>query len=250
MVSKAEGIWTEEIRVHSYDVDFGSHTTLEAICRFFLEAAWNHAEALGVGFGELAQQHRLWVLARLVIKVQRYPGWGDLVRLNTWPRAAKGIFALREFELIDAAGNHLGGGSSAWVVLDQASKKPQRLEKIIERIRTGPERLAVGQEPSKVPPCPGEAMVTRTARYSDVDPNGHVNSGRYIGWLLDSYPSDFHKSHQVQLVEVNYLDETRGGEAIAIRSQETAQGTWSHEIDKPDGTAVCRARMIWGTRRE
>lgn len=248
MAGQAEGIWQEEIRIHSYDVDFTQNATLEVLCRLFLEAAWNHAEALGVGFARLAEQNRLWVLARLLIKLGKYPRWGEQVSLNTWPRAGTGLFALREFELLDNHGHVLGGGSSAWVVLDARTKRPQRIEKMLSAIRVGPERLAVGREPSKVPPCPGTAAVTTKANYSDIDLNGHLNSGRYIGWLLDSYPLEFHARHQAELLEINYLEEVKGGETLSVRSREESPGSWSHAMEKSDGTEVCRARIVWSPR--
>ena len=60
-------VWTERLRVCSYDVDFTRRATSVSLCRYFLEAAWNHAEALGVGFSHLQQQGRYWVLSRLVL---------------------------------------------------------------------------------------------------------------------------------------------------------------------------------------
>ncbi|HTL55171.1 MAG TPA: acyl-ACP thioesterase domain-containing protein [Candidatus Limnocylindrales bacterium] len=244
-----DGVWREELRLHSYDVDFTQMVSIETICRLFLEAAWNHAEALGVGFAHLAERQRLWVLVRLLIKMEGYPRWGETVRLITWPRAARSVFALREFELTDSSGKQLGGGSSAWVVLDANTKKPQRIQKLLSGIRTGPEQLAVGAEPSKIESFGGSTVLTTRAHYSDVDLNGHVNSGRYIGWLLDSYSFDFHKTHQAQSVEINYLGETRGGETLSIGAAEQAPGTWQHAIVKSDGTEVCRARMVWGEKR-
>ncbi|HTL18462.1 MAG TPA: hypothetical protein VL793_14595, partial [Patescibacteria group bacterium] len=53
------GIWREAIKARSYDVDFAKRARPEAICRWFLEAAWNHAEQLGVGYHELSRQNRL-----------------------------------------------------------------------------------------------------------------------------------------------------------------------------------------------
>src|SRR5258708_26681262 len=96
------GVWRESFEVHSYDVDFRKRTTVEAICRAFLEAAWNHAGQLGIGYTELASQNRLWVLARLLIQVHRYPCWGEGLELTTWPRGTSSVFALRDFELSNA----------------------------------------------------------------------------------------------------------------------------------------------------
>jgi len=248
MAGQAEGIWKEEVRIHSYDVDFGQAATIEALCRLFLEAAWNHAEALGLGYAHLAEQNQFWVLARLLIKLGGYPQWGNLITLNTWPRAGKGLFALREFEWVDSKGQQLGGGSSAWVVLDACTKRPQRIEKMLSGIRVGPDRLAVGSEPGKVSSCSGPVTQATRANYSDIDLNGHLNSGRYIGWLLDSYPLEFHIQYQVQSLEINYLGEIKGGESLSIRSQEEGPSCWSHGMEKSDGTEVCRARIIWVPR--
>jgi len=249
MALEEDGIWREEVRIHSYDVDFSRQATLEAICRLFLEAAWNHAEALGVGFEHLALQNRLWVLARLLIRLERYARWGENVVLNTWPRTAKSVFALREFELLDRNGHQLVAGSSAWVVLDGGTKKPQRIEKMLNAVRTGPDRCAVGQEPGKLSPCQEPTTVIRSVQYTDIDLNGHVNSGRYVAWLMDSYPVEFHRQHQVQSFEINYMGETRGGETVAIRSHEEATGAWSHSILRSDESEVCRAKVLWSPRR-
>jgi acyl-ACP thioesterase len=249
MASQDDGIWREEIRIHSYDVDFERKATLEAICRLFLEAAWNHAEALGMGFGHLAAQNQLWVLVRLLIRVGRYARWGESCFLHTWPREAKGIVAIREFEMRDRDGKQFGAGSSAWVVLDGTTKKPQRIDNLLRAIRTGPDRSPAGQEPSKLSPCLGPKTLQETVQYTDIDLNGHVNSGRYVAWLLDSYPFEFHRMNQVELLEVNYLGETRGGETVVIRSHEGSTGLWSHSIFRSDESEVCRARLVWIPRR-
>src|SRR6266853_1068928 len=91
-------VWTEQLRIHSYEVDFNQRATLESLCRLFLEAAWSHAEHLGVGFQQLASQKKFWVLSRMAVEVGQYPAWGEAVTLATWPREAVSLFAIRDFE--------------------------------------------------------------------------------------------------------------------------------------------------------
>src|SRR5712691_7393571 len=57
-------IWRGDFRVHSYEVDFKQSATLECLCRYFQEAAWNHAEELGVGYQRLQAENKIWVLSR------------------------------------------------------------------------------------------------------------------------------------------------------------------------------------------
>ena len=63
-------IWAETFKVHSYEVDFTQRATLTTLCHYFQEAAWNHAELLGVGYSQLQTERRLWVLSRLLIELK------------------------------------------------------------------------------------------------------------------------------------------------------------------------------------
>src|SRR6185436_8688184 len=87
-VGKPIAIWIEKFRVHSYEVDLSKKGTLESLCQHFQKAAWNHAEYLGVGYERLQRENRVWVLARLVLNVERHPRWGETVTVQTWPRKA------------------------------------------------------------------------------------------------------------------------------------------------------------------
>jgi medium-chain acyl-[acyl-carrier-protein] hydrolase len=240
------GIWRASVKIHSYDVDFRKRATIAAICRAFLEAAWNHAEHLGVGYGELAKQNRLWVLARIFVQLERYPRWGETLELTTWPRAASGVFALRDFEIFNVEGTRAAAGSSSWLVLDADTHRPQRIEKLLSRIPTPVTRKAVGRESKRLPSTePGAAALTTIVAYSDIDVNQHATSARYIGWILDSYPADFHRTHVLRGVEMNYVGETLWGDTITVFVHQRSSKEFSHLIVKSDRSEVCRAELEW-----
>jgi acyl-ACP thioesterase len=186
------------------------------------------------------------VLSRLLLIVEVYPRWGESVLLKTWPRPPKSIFALRDFELFNTGGVRMLGGSSAWLVLDTATRRPQRLERVVGGIRPLPDRMALGEDPAKVPvDGTGPATLSTAVHYSDLDVNSHVNSARYIRWLLDSYPLDFHRAHSLRRLEINYVGETLGGETVSIHSQPTGPLCFSHVLTKTGQVEVCRARLEW-----
>ncbi len=240
------GVWRESLKIHSYDVDFRKHATVQAMSRAFLEAAWNHAEHLGIGYVELAKQNRFWVLARLFVQVDKYPRWGDTLELTTWPRASSSAFALRDFEIFDPAGTRAAAGSSSWLVLDADTHRPQRVDKLLARIPTPVSRMAVGRDPKKLSSAElAEAVLTTTVRYSDIDVNQHVNSAQYIGWLLDSYSVDFHRSHALRTLEVNYVSETLWADAISVLAHPRSPLEFSHSLIKSNQTEVCRAELEW-----
>ncbi len=244
--SAAAPVWTEQLRICSYDVDLTRRATSMCLCRYFLEAAWNHAEALGFGFSHLARQGKLWVLSRLALEVDRYPVWGSAVTLRTWPRGVKSVFALRDFEVADGAGTRLAAGSSAWLVLDAGSKRPQRPNRVLSGVADLEGKAALGRDPEKLADDEnGEETLSAAVRYTDIDVNGHVNSGRYVGWILESYPLGFHREHCVRVLEVNYLGETLEGEVLSVRGRQAGPGVYRHSLARSSGDEVCRARLEW-----
>jgi acyl-ACP thioesterase len=243
---RSAGIWSEDVKIHAYDVDARELATLESLSRAFLEAAWNHAEALGVGYARLAEQGKLWVLSRLRMEIRQAPRWGDRLRVETWPRAARSAFAMRDFEMFDASGRLAAAGTSAWLVLDMESRKPQRVDKLLASFGSCPERRALAVEPEKLLPDSGEALLAeRAAQYSDVDVNRHVNSARYIAWLLDAYPLDFLHTHLPVSLEMNYVGETHAGDAVQVLGREAGPGEFQHRIVRKSGSEAIRARIVW-----
>lgn len=241
-------IWAETFRVHSYEVDFTQRATLTTLCHFFQEAAWNHAERLGVGYSQLQTESRLWVLSRLLIELNHYPRWGDSVTVRTWPRHARSVFAMRDFRILDASGSALAAGTSAWLVLDSSTRKPLRADKILAHFTDLSEERALERDPEKLPAVTqdGEPDATFTADYSDMDVNRHANYAWYIGVALNSRPVTFHGDFEPASLEVNYLGETAGGETISLKTDAGSDQQYTHSIVRIKSTEeVCRLRVRW-----
>lgn len=248
-VSGNSPLWTELLRIRSFDVDSTRHATLISLYRYFLDAAWNHAEALGIGFEYLQTQNRFWVLSRLLLEVKDYPLWGSVITLRTWPRLVKTVFAMRDFEILDKDGVRIAAGSSAWLVLDAASKRPQRVNKLAAAMPNLSEHAALGRDPEKLSDLDGwDEVYSAPVRYTDIDVNRHVNASQYVGRILDAYPAGFLGHHSACRLEVNYVGETLEGETLSVRTRRTADGVFQHSLTKADGTEVCRARLNWQTR--
>lgn len=244
--STEPGIWRQPWLAHSYEVDFRQRTTAEALCRSFLDAAWSHAEQLGFGYEHLASQGLLWVLVRLLVRVENYPLWGQAAELRTWPCGTSGAFALRDFEIADAQGRPFAAGTSSWLVLDAAAHRPQRIDKLLFQVPNLATRRALGQNARKLPGVPsGSTSSTFAARYSDIDVNQHVNSARYLGWLMDCYPAEFHRTHALRCAELNYVSETKWGDSLCLLTHEQPALEFAHCLTKPDQSEVCRAHLRW-----
>jgi medium-chain acyl-[acyl-carrier-protein] hydrolase len=246
---RTEWKWTSTYLVHSYEVDPRGKVALPAICKLMQETAYHNADHLGFGYHQLMEKQLFWVLSRLLIRMWRYPAWGETIRVQTWPSGVERLFAFRDFRMVDEAGNVLGAASSAWLILDAVKHRPQRPEELRDRIKSLPPERALPERPGKIPPpdqgTPGQFF---PVRYSDLALYNHVNNAQYIQWILDSFPGDLHREAEVILFEINFLYETQLGDQVAIHTEtlETSPPSFRHAIKrKADSRDICLARSEW-----
>ena len=56
---------------------------LQSLVREIIDAATDHANALGFGYDRLLANGNAWVLSRLCVEMQRFPAVGDTYTLTT-----------------------------------------------------------------------------------------------------------------------------------------------------------------------
>jgi medium-chain acyl-[acyl-carrier-protein] hydrolase len=242
-----DGIWMEEVEIHSYDVDFERKITIESLLKYCQEAAWNHAEHLGVGYSHLRQRGQLWMLSRLALAVHSYPEWGQRVAVRTWPCGTKSLLALRDFELLDAQGHPMAAATSSWLVFDQQTRRPLRLEPILGSVRILPDRRALGYDAEKLTATEiPSSSATIKVKYSDLDLNDHVNNSTYTRWIIDSYPLEFHRAHWIRNLTINFLAELDGRDTVELSTVELKDLCFTHSIRRQaDNGESCRAEIVW-----
>ena len=233
----------------SYDVDFESKATVQALLRFMDDIAWEHARELGLGFGQLARQELAWVIARLKIEVEAYPRWGDAMRVKTWAADKDRLFWYRDFEFCTSEGRELARAATASVLIDLKSRRPQRADRMFNR-ELAPRERAFPENLKKLPSAAGgRERRTEEVRYSDLDQNGHLNNVKYVEWLLDSYPLAFHRENRVRALEVNFLSEGLYGDTVAVHSS-TGDRVHRHGIRRlSDNRELFRAAITWLNKR-
>jgi medium-chain acyl-[acyl-carrier-protein] hydrolase len=248
-ILEKEWIWTDEYLISSYEVDAKGKASLPTLSKFMQETAYNHADHLEFGYHQLKEKNLFWVLSRLLIKINKYPKWGDKIQIRTWPSGMERLFAFRDFRILDKQGNPIGAASTAWLMLDAHKRRPQRPDELKARIKLLPNERALEDKPAKVPglssPVEGAFF---PVRYSDLDLYNHVNNAKYIEWILDSFPEEMHREFAVTEFEINFLSEAKIGDEAAIHTEklEDASPAFRHCIKrKADNRDICRARTGW-----
>jgi medium-chain acyl-[acyl-carrier-protein] hydrolase len=193
-----------------------------AVLEEMMETAGRHAEILGVGVRTLHAKGLTWVLARLHVKVGQIPGAGQSVHIATWPSGRHRLFAVREFQLKDAAGKEFMRATSAWALMNLETRRPARLDPHLPVFSRHPGRM-IEDDFSPLPPAhPQAARTLHRAESADIDLNDHVNNTVYLDWALRSVPEDTRSWKPLEL-EAAFLGEARLGDEILCRSERTVE---------------------------
>lgn len=242
-------IWRERYQIRSYEVDSGGRLSILSLFSFMQEAASKHAEALGVSIQQLLAENCTWLLARLKVTIDSYPGWKDRIQVDTWPSGAQRLFALRDFELKNAGDQTFAKAISAWLVLDIAKRRPMRIAAFVDRLKPLEGDHILTEPLDKLPALANPTYDRKfLVRHRDLDINRHVNNVSFVEWAVESVPSAVLNTSVPAEFEINFLAEAFYGDSILAACQRQAQpGTvFGHSlIREADAQELVRARTVW-----
>ena len=89
------------------------------------------------------------------------------------------------------------------------------------------------------------AMINLTAKYSDIDINGHVNSIRYIEHILDLFPIELYQTKRIRRFEMAYVAESYFGDELSFFCDEANENEFHVEVKKNGSEVVCRSKVIF-----
>ena len=96
------------------------------------------------------------------------------------------------------------------------------------------------------------AQFVRTidTHYNDVDINGHINSVKYIEHVLDLWPIDWYRRHQIHRFEIAYVAEAHAGDRLSFYRENTGENEFCIRIVKTADQAaepieVCRSKVVF-----
>jgi medium-chain acyl-[acyl-carrier-protein] hydrolase len=202
----------KEFEILSFQIDPNGRLRWASLADLLQEVAWKHADSRDFG-QQLFEKGFMWVLSRFHIKVLEMPSWGQHIKIKTAGRGINKLFALREFEVEDGEGKIIAKASSAWLLLDIKSKRPQRPGQVLpsELFDDNPDNSLL---PDKVYlEVEMEAGKSFSVNYSDLDMNNHVNNVSYIRWIEDfCFENEIHFNELL----INYISEAIMGEEITV----------------------------------
>jgi acyl-ACP thioesterase len=234
----------QEYYLRAQDVDIKGAWMPSAVFVRMQEIAEDHAASVGAGRVDLVDKKGLgWVLTRMAVNMNRYPGIGQTIRVATWPLKPARLIFLRQFQFSDLEGNVLGAASSQWVLFDIGERTLKRTT-VLGDYPYDPALPAVMEDPGKIIlPAEMEKRETRTVLYGDVDMNVHMNNTKYLTWICELFPSAMLKKQHLESIRINYIAEAYIDQQVDLYMREEGGGWFI--CGKTDGKTVFDAFVTW-----
>ena len=234
-VSREGYKFRQDISIPCYQTDSKLFLRPAAFMDLAQEIAYWAAQELGFGYDTLHIHHTAWVLSRMHIHFVKPASWRDQVSIYTWHKGSAGLFYMRDFDLLDAAGEHSVVCTSSWVIINEETRRLVRPEELAHFLKVDYEvDHAIAEPAPKVALPKGtapECVAAHCVAYSDVDLIGHTNNARYVVWAMDCLPLE-QAEQPLKDLYINFNKETKAGECVQLyRLQEGASWYVEGRVD-------------------
>lgn len=246
-MSESNKIGTYKFVAEPFHVDFNGRLTMGVLGNHLLNCAGFHASDRGFGIATLNEDNYTWVLSRLAIELDEMPYQYEDFSVQTWVENVYRLFTDRNFAVIDKEGRKIGYARSVWAMINLNTRKPADLltlhgGSIVDYVCDEPCPI---DKPSRIKVAATEPAATITAKYSDIDINGHVNSIRYIEHILDLFPIELYKTKHIRRFEMAYVAESYYGDLLSFFLEDVSENEYHIEVKKNEGEVVCRSKVLF-----
>ena len=208
------------------DCDMFRRLKPSALLAMFQNCSEDLTEEWGVGLDAMLAKGAIWVAAKVSCAVLRLPEHSDVVTVRGWAGRTRGGICPFHYELWSASDELLVTGCSMWVLSDLTthSMMGPNIPKIFLPTPE-PEGTRLPRMEAILPPERYESTA-RQVQFFEVDINGHLTNTRYVDWITDLLPRDFHESHPMTGIRINYRAETFPEEEIILHWDCTDERVW------------------------
>ncbi len=245
-----EEIYSKEYVIGPADIDRYQRLKPSRMLLFIQQVAGLHSEALSFTYEELAQQGIFWAVIRHRVQITRMPKEKETIRLETWPMPTTRVAYPRSTVAYDAEGKELFRSMCLWVLMDLNSRS-MLLPKDIGIHIPGTVRGTELAPPKSLMPKPLSNTNSRKVVYSDLDRNGHMNNARYLDWIQDLMPSEFHRQHPMREITMCYVNEAKEQQDLDLTWDMTPDGQLQVDIHRnkeeaaPEYDRIFAAKILY-----
>ena len=211
-----EPIYQQEFEINGAAVDCYGRLKPSMVLFYSQEVAGQHFALLSMDYDSLREKNLFWAITRCKVQILRLPHLGEKLRVETWPMPTTRVAYPRFVIAYDEQGREVFKVMSLWVLMDITSRAmvlPGKSGISVTGTLRGNELAVPGSIVSKAM----DNRRSRTVCFTDLDRNGHMNNTRYLDWIWDLLPSEFHAAHSFRELTICYHNEAREGQQLELR---------------------------------
>lgn len=242
--------FSKDYEIHYYEVDYRLQSTITTIVNFMGDIGTEQSNKLGVGIEDLILKNMTWVFYQYDIKVNRYPKYGEKLRMVTEPSGFKKFYATRDYVIYDESDNKVVEAKAIFFLINTEKRRAMRVPQDQYEIYGVDGDLGKDFKVDRLEKIE-EVMYSKDfkIRYSDIDSNRHVNNTKYIEWAIETMPLDLVKDYELKSIKVTFEKECLYGEEVSVSTQtrEEADGTITslHKIENESGKQITALVGEW-----
>lgn len=241
----------KEYEVNYYEIDYNEKLLITGLVNYFGDIATRHFENVGGSLTYSKEKGMAWVLYKWNIDINRYPKYGQKIKVRTNAYSFRKFYGYRTFEAFDEKDNIIARANSIWLLIDTNKRRILRIGEDMYKIfgLTKKDNKPLFIKKVKLPE---KFSIEKSfnVRYSDIDTNRHVNNVKYIDWILETIPLDIILKYTIKHINITYEKEALYGEKIKIFTElkkQDEEGYISlHKIVDEKGKELSVIEAIWG----
>jgi len=241
-------IYQMNTQVRDYECDSRERLKMGFLLKFIQQISGEHLYSLGLPYDTLFEEGKIFVLARLGLRILRRPHAEEEIIIRTSPQGTRGAQFFRQVILYDRTGTErLCEVQAAWLIIDPHTRKILRPDQFGHQLPCIPdeERMPEDYAANRIKPK-GEIIHTgqKQVLYSDIDLNGHLNNTVYADIVTDHLPFEKMSQSEIAQMVINYHSEAKYGETLDLTTRLGEDG-WYYVSGYKGETCCFEAKVLF-----
>lgn len=241
--------YSEIYKVLGSDIDIQYRITPNAVLHYFQDCFARLLSSRHLAAFDIIKQDLIWLITEFDLNCTgERPLWSENIRVEISFSKITPIRMYIDFRIYDCHNRIFAEGSSVWVVINTATKRPFTSKEMLENAG-----ITESGEPFKeiAPQVKAEKIAEKsfnhTVNISDLDFNGHVCNRSYLRIAMNTAPLEFLNQNKPERIHVKFVREAFLNEVLTcnVSKYDTGQNIFSHEIIGEDGKTVSSVYTEW-----
>lgn len=213
---------TKKLDLYSYDANPDSSIKISSLMKYFQQIAREDLLLYGITYNMMRDVNQVFVIIKARIEFKRKISIYDELYLKTVSTKIVGIMFFRDFFVTDANGNILAECSTAWVLMNYASRRIMRPNEIVAPVPEFPgeaSNVVLTRRFQFVTSPISQSTNVRKVYYSNLDENNHFNNTETAAFALDEVASRLVAGEEIEVFEIHFNHESVLGDELSIKCE-------------------------------